>query len=61
MQEKDMSNRLLIQFSLDGEEQSRVTLDTPSEVWDGRILNDVYVTSQSIILISGSGIQICDL
>ena len=34
MQEKDMSNRLLIQFSLDGEEQSRVTLDTQSEVWD---------------------------
>lgn len=61
MPEKNMANRLLIQYSLDGEEQSRVTLDTPSEVWDGRVLNDIYVTSRNIILISGSGIQLCDL
>ncbi len=59
-EENTMEGRELIQFDLDGKEISRVILDTPEDIWDGRVLDDIYITEKSIVLVSGSGIQICD-
>ena len=55
-----VDGRQLLQYNLDGEEISRISLETSNEIWDGRVLNDIYVTDDCIILVSGVGIQICD-
>lgn len=60
MDEQGLENRELIQYDLNGKERNRITIDAPKEIWDARVLEDVYITEDNIVLISGVGIQICD-
>ena len=56
-----LENRHLINYDLStGKEISRIVLDSPKDIWDGRVLSSVYVDDNRIILVSGVGVQICD-
>lgn len=60
MNEQGVENRELIQYDLSGNEKNRIKLDSPVEIWDARVLEDIYITENNIVLVSGVGIQICD-
>lgn len=55
-----LAGRQLMQYDKDGALLSQTMLDAPEHVWDGRVLDDLYVTDERIILVSSVGIQILD-